>query len=151
MKKVYNKHIGAYGILIRNGKVALIAKSRGGYIGKLDFPGGGVEHNETPEEGLCREVMEEAGLKVIKYKLLDATARNLIWQMTEDTIEDLHHFGILYVIKAKGKLKKDPDGIDSNGARWYKISELDKDEVTPFVLYGLEKLGYKLYKKSNIV
>ena len=151
MKKVYNKHVGAYGILIRKGKVALITKSRGGYLGKLDFPGGGVEHNETPQEGLCREVMEEAGLEVTNYQLLDATARNLVWQMTEDTIEDLHHFGILYVIKGKGKLKKEADGIDSNGTKWYKISELSEDEVTPFVLYGLEKLGYKMKKKSNIV
>ena len=90
--------------------------------------------------------MEESGLKVTKYELLDAVARNLIWQMTEDTIENLHHFGILYVIKAKGTLKKDPDGIDSNGAKWYKIEKLHEDEVTPFVLYGLNKLGYKLVK-----
>ena len=48
------------------------------------------------------------------------------------------------LFKAKGILKKDPDGIDSNGAKWYKIEKLHKDEVTPFVLYGLEKLGYKL-------
>lgn len=144
MKKVYNKHVGAYGILIRRGKVALITKSRGGYLGKLDFPGGGVEHSETPQEGLCREVMEEAGLQVTSYKLLDVTARNLIWQMKEDTIENLHHFGLLFLIEAKGTLKKDPDGIDSNGAKWYKIEKLHKDEVTPFVAYGLEKLGYKL-------
>ena len=39
----------------------------------------------------------------------------------------------------------DTDGIDSNGAKWYKINELHKKEVTPFVLYSLEKLGYKLH------
>ena len=144
MKKVYNKHVGAYGIIIHNGKVVLITKSRGGYLGKLDFPGGGVEHTETPQEALRREVMEEAGLEITHYQLLDVTARNLVWQMKEDTIEDLHHFGLLFVVGAKGKLKREADGIDSNGARWYKIEKLHKDEVTPFVLYGLEKLGYKL-------
>lgn len=145
MKKVYGKHIGAYGIIIRNEKIALIKKARGGYLGKLDLPGGGIEHNETPLEALYREVMEEAGLEVIKYQLLDATSTNILWQMDNDTWEDLHHFGILYVIKVKGKLKTESDGIDSNGAKWYKINELHKKEVTPFVLYSLEKLGYKLH------
>ena len=144
MKKVYGKHIGSYGLIIRNSKIALIKKARGGYLGKLDLPGGGIEHQETPREALCREIMEEAGLLVTSYQLLDATSTNITWQMTKNTIEDLHHFGILYSVKTKGKLKMDPDGLDSNGAKWYKISELHKDEVTPFVFYGLSILGYKL-------
>ncbi len=144
MEKVKNKHIGAYGFIIRDGKIALISKAIGGYKGKLDLPGGGIEHTETPEEALCRELMEEAGVEVIKYQLLDAVATNITWQMTDDIVEDLHHFGILYVVEVKGTLKDTPDGIDSNGAKWYKISELKKDEITPFTLFGLEKLGYKI-------
>ena len=145
MKEVYSKHIGAYGIFIRNGKIALILKARGGYKGKLDLPGGGIEHDETPTEALSREVMEEAGLSVISYQLFDVITNNLTWNMTKDIIENLHHFGVLYIIKAKGKLKKAPDGIDSNGCKWYKISELHKNELTPFVSYSLEKLGYKIH------
>ena len=45
MKTVVKTHIGAYGILIRDGKTALIKKARGGYKGKYDLPGGGIEHN----------------------------------------------------------------------------------------------------------
>ena len=48
MKTVVKTHIGAYGILIRDGKIALIKKARGGYKGKYDLPGGGIEHTETP-------------------------------------------------------------------------------------------------------
>ena len=144
MEKVCNKHIGAYGIIIKNGKIALIKKARGGYLGQLDLPGGGIEHYETPVEALFREVNEEAGLLVTDYQLLDVVSNNLVWQMTKDIIEDLHHFGILYVIKTKGTLKRIPDGIDSCGCKWYKINELHKDKVTPFVLLSLEKLGYKL-------
>ena len=147
MKEVYNTHIGAYGILIKDNSIALISKARGGYLGKLDLPGGGIKHYETSEEALCREVMEEAELKVVNYQLLDVVTYNLTWQMTKDTIEHLHHFGILYTIQTTGNLKKDPDGIDSNGSNWYKIDELYEDEVTPFVLYSLKKLGYKLHKK----
>ena len=37
-----------------------------------DFPGGGREGDETPEETLLREVMEEVGLRL--------TSDNLIWR-----------------------------------------------------------------------
>ncbi len=144
MKKEINKHIGAYGLIIRDGKIALIKKARGGYLGKLDLPGGGIEHTESPEEALVLEINEEAGLKVIDYELIDVVTNNIIWQMKEDTIEDLHHFGVLYKVNAEGILKEVPDGLDSNGCNWYEINKLNKEEVTPFVIYGLEQLGYKL-------
>ena len=59
MRKVKNKHIGAYGILISRGKIALINKACGGYRGKLDLPGGGIEHTETPEKALCDTLIHE--------------------------------------------------------------------------------------------
>lgn len=144
MKIVKNKHIGAYGIIINDEKIVLIKKARGGYTGKLDLPGGGIEHTELPSEALQRELMEEAGVTVLEYKLLDVTSTNIKWKMQENLIEDLHHFGILYLVKATGHLKEEPDGIDSNGAAWYEIANLKKDELTPFVIYSLEKLGYEL-------
>ena len=56
MKEVKGKHIGSYGLIIKNDQVALIKKARGGYTGLLDLPGGGIEHNETPVEALHREL-----------------------------------------------------------------------------------------------
>ena len=90
-------------------------------------------------------IMKEwKGWQEILFKKGDVITNNIVWQMKKDTIEDLHHFGILFKIKATGKIKKTPDGIDSNGCNWYEINRLHKEEVTPFVSYGLEKLGYKL-------
>ena len=37
------KHLGAYGLIVKDGKIALIRKSRGAYTGKLDVPGGTIE------------------------------------------------------------------------------------------------------------
>lgn len=45
--EVKKTHIGAYGIIIRNDKIALVRKARGGYKGKLDLPGGGIEFAEN--------------------------------------------------------------------------------------------------------
>ncbi len=145
MEEVRSTHVGAYGFIIKDDSVALIKKARGGYKGKLDIPGGGIEHDETPSEALKRELMEEAGVTVLKYELIDAVSRTFKWQMEEDLIEDLHHIGILYKVEIlEEKVKEEADGIDSNGCEFYKISELDSSQLTPFAIDGLTKLGYKL-------
>lgn len=145
MKKIIkNKHIGAYGIIIENEKIALIKKARGGYKGKLDLPGGGIEHIESPIEALHRELMEEAGVIVQEENLLDVFSNNIVWKTSDDISEDLHHLGVIYQVKVIGELKQDPDGIDSLGANWYAIKELNYDELTPFARMSLEKLGYNL-------
>ena len=147
MKKVVkNRHIGSYGVIIENEKIVLIRKARGGYKGKLDLPGGGIEHNENPIEALHRELMEEAGVRVQDEKLIDVFSNNIVWEESEELYEDLHHLGIVYRVKATGNLKKEPDGIDSLGSNWYEISELSPSEITPFVRMSLEKLGYQFKK-----
>ena len=141
---VKSTHIGAYGVIISSDKIALIRKARGGYKGKLDLPGGGIEHTETPSEALVREIMEEVGVNVEGYSLLDVTSTNITWEMEPSLFEDLHHIGILYQVNIDNlNLKKDADGIDSDGADWYKIEDLSRDMLSPFTIYSLEKLGYK--------
>lgn len=143
--EVKSTHVGAYGIIIDDNKVALIRKARGGYKGKLDLPGGGIEHTENPDEALKREIMEEAGVLVDGYSLLDVVSVNIKWQMEPEFWEDLHHIGILYKVKVNNiNLKQVADGLDSDGAAWYIIDELSHEELSPFTIYGLEKLGYKL-------
>lgn len=144
MKEIKKTHIGAYAIIIKNNQIALIKKARGGYKGKFDLPGGGIEHDETPLQGLYRECNEEIGRQVKKATLLDATSVTFKWQMTEELIEDLHHIGILYQVELDNdKLKAEADGLDSLGAEWKSINTLTKEELSPFAWYALEKLGYK--------
>lgn len=143
--EVKGTHVGVYGIIIHDKKIALIKKARGGYKGKLDLPGGGMEHTETPEETLKRELMEEAGVLVKEYSLMDVTSATFKWQMEPDLWEYLHHIGILYQVSVEDlKLKSDADGLDSEGADWYNISDLSKNQLSLFTIYALEKLGYKL-------
>lgn len=51
----------ARGIILRNGKVAMVHSLKYDYY---KFPGGGIEPGETPVAALCREVAEESGLRV---------------------------------------------------------------------------------------
>ncbi len=143
METIVKTHIGAYGIIVQGDKIALVRKARGGYKGKLDLPGGGIEHTELPSETLRREIMEEAGIPITSYELFDVTATNIKWEMEKDLWEDLHHIGILYKVETNElSLKAESDGLDSDGANWYSIVDLSKDELSPFAKYVLEKMKY---------
>ena len=145
METIVKTHVGAYGIMIKDNKIALVRKARGGYKGKLDLPGRGIEHTEQPFESLKREIREEAGIGITNYKLLDVVATNIKWEMEPDLWEDLHHIGILYTVETnESSLKSDADGLDSDGANWYNLNELNKTELSPFTIMALEKLGYTL-------
>lgn len=98
MDTIVKTHVGAYGVIVKDDKITLVKKARGGYKGKLDLPGGGIEHTELPEEALKREIMEEAGINITNYKLLDVVATNIKWEMEPNLWEDLHHIGILYTV-----------------------------------------------------
>ena len=138
--------IGAYGLIIRENKIALIKKARGGYKGLLDIPGGGIEHGESPEETLIREIKEEAGADVLNYELLDVKSNRIVWH-DEIFNEDLHQIGILYKVELKDyNLKESGDGLDSDGCSFYDIDKLSKNDITPFTLDGLQLLGFKVSK-----
>ena len=140
MKIVKGKHIGVYGVIENDNKIVLIKKARGGYLGKLDLPGGGMEYAEEAFETLKRELREEVGVVVKKGTLLDVKTNTIKWQMETDTIEDLYHIGILYKIDDfSGDIKTTPDGIDSLGANWYEINKLDLENLTPFAKFVISK------------
>ena len=58
----YKPRTGAYGILLRDGRLAC---AQIGYTKfTYDLPGGGVDPGETPDQALRREFLEETGLEV---------------------------------------------------------------------------------------
>ena len=136
METIKSKHVGCYGIVYNdNGEVLLIKKARGAYKGKLDLPGGGIDYGENAEETLKREFIEEVGLKISKYKLRQIVTNYVVWKIDEMHSEDLQHIAIIYDVKIKKsdykKIKKDADGLDSLGANWYKIDDLQIHALSP--------------------
>lgn len=143
------KQLGAYGLVLKDGKILLIKKFSGPYDGKLDLPGGTIEFCERPEDALKRELMEEVGIEVVDYKLYDADSVSFKWQFKEDVLVKVHHTGIFFKVNDfKNEIKKtvevDEINDDSLGADFYKIDELSKDKLSAIALLELEKLGYNI-------
>lgn len=143
MKRRETRHLGAYGLIINDGKIALVLKSRGAYTGKLDLPGGSFEHGERPEETLIREIKEELNVDVKEFSLFDAESVKVDWTMENEPV-NMHHIGIFYLVTLKdNNLKTDADGHDSLGAKWYDIKSLKEEEVSPLTWMELNKLKKK--------
>ena len=134
------RHLGAYCLIVQDGKMALIRKSRGAYKGKLDVPGGTIEHGERPEVTLVREIKEELDANVKEFKLFDAESVIVDWNYDGEDL-NMHHLGIFYIVTLENDtLKSDGDGLDSLGANWYPIDELKKEDVSPLVWIEINKM-----------
>ena len=58
--------------VIRNGnRIFATQRGYGPYKDKWEFPGGKIENDETPEEALKREILEELDVKISVEKLID--------------------------------------------------------------------------------
>lgn len=124
-------HIGVYGLIVRGGRALLIRKGRGPYAGRFDIPGGKAEFGETLEETLQREVFEETGLRCTCMQLVDAVTNTIKWTRPDGEIEDLHHIGVIYVVRVEDEhIKVECDGQDSMGAEWVDILTVHASKFT---------------------
>ncbi|KAB7663017.1 NUDIX hydrolase [Bacillus sp. B1-b2] len=56
----YIRRTAAYGLFFQSGKLAVVQTSDGNYF----LPGGGIEQNETQQECIIREAVEEMGMEI---------------------------------------------------------------------------------------
>ncbi len=62
------------GIIEKDGKILIAKRKTGKCIGaKWEFPGGKLEENETLEECLARELMEELNIQVKVHEYVDSS------------------------------------------------------------------------------
>ena len=106
--------------IIKDKKVFVCKRPKGKYMGGFyEFPGGKIEPNETHEEALKREILEELNTKVNVEKCLLTINHNYpIYNVT------LH----LYECKIiEGNLEL----LEHSDATWCGVSEFDKLEFVP--------------------
>lgn len=133
-----HSHFGVYAAIRRQGTLLVIKKARGPYTGMYDLPGGSPEQNETPEQTLVREVLEETGCTVTSFTSLGPVEAHFHYQ-AENQPGHLHHKGILFSAVIEGKPTTDADGHDSNGCLWLPVETLTEQNATPFIHQALSK------------
>lgn len=62
-----------------NGKLMLVTRGIEPDYGKLDMPGGFVDHSESVEDALRRELFEELGMKVKSMKYISSAPNEYIF------------------------------------------------------------------------
>ncbi|MBC7805810.1 MAG: NUDIX domain-containing protein [Akkermansiaceae bacterium] len=139
-----HRHLGVYGVCILDERVLLIRKARGPYTGLLDLPGGGIEFAEEPEMALQREFREETGLTISNPSIRQAASKLVRHEAEDGVEEELHHVGLIYDVSVSRGSKdtlpepdRFPDGQDSLGASWVRLSDVDEIALTPFARLAL--------------
>ena len=131
-KKIY---LGVYGVYQQDDKVLVIKKARGPYKGKYDLPGGGLNFDETIDQCLDREVIEETNAQVLNKVLIGVNEYQCQYIKEDGVLKDFHHLGIYYKVDLLIKdLKTTADGEDSNGAIFVPLAALDESNTSPIAL-----------------
>lgn len=126
-------HLGIYGLLVHDGKMLMIKKSRGPYTGKLDLPGGKLEHGEILEQALARELREETGVSVKQSKLISNMTTTVTFEDDGQRIE-MYHVGLIYKITDYNidNLITEMNIEDSLGAQWVDTETVSVHNLSPF-------------------
>lgn len=89
-----------------------------------DFPGGKLEPNEDPFDGITREVKEETGLDVKPLEILDVYEFDL-----DNKGENTHRFTIYSTEIISGEVKKSKEHLKQ---KWATKDEILKLKIEPY-------------------
>jgi 8-oxo-dGTP diphosphatase len=124
------QRIAAYGVCRDGDGRLLLARASPSLTlrGRWFLPGGGVQHGESPEESLVREIEEESGLAVELGPFLDVIS-------DVRTLPDgcsLHTVRLVYEVESwRGELRPEHDGT-TDAVAWFTPDEVRQ---LPLALY----------------
>jgi 8-oxo-dGTP diphosphatase len=129
--------------LIRRGDRILLARlsTHAVETGRWTLPGGGVEHGESPETALVREVDEEAGVTVTVGALVGVHDLRLTGNAPDGRLEDFHAVNIVYEaeVSSDGQPKvREVDGT-TDAVEWIPVGDIASGvaPVTDLVRFAL--------------
>ncbi len=106
-----------------NRKLMMVTRAVEPHYGKLDLPGGFIDHNETVEDAVSRELFEELGMKVKTMKYLGSAPNEYIFSGFSVFTIDL---AFEVIPESVENLKPMDDILEF---RFYDESEFDYDDI----------------------
>ena len=128
----YDTRLAAYAVILDDLGQVLLALWNEPTEPLWTLPGGGVELDETVEEGVVREVREETGYDVELTGLLGVQT-HVIGVRAIETDRPLKAVRVLFAARVVGgELRKELDGT-TDEARWFPLSDLSSLPRVPWI------------------
>jgi ADP-ribose pyrophosphatase YjhB (NUDIX family) len=129
--------------LVRRGDRVLLARlsSYAVETGSWTLPGGGVDHGESPERALVREVEEETGLRATVGALLGVNDKHITGNAPDGRFEDFHAVNLVYAAEVADDAEPRVVEVDgtTDAVAWLPIADIEAGlvPVTDIVRYAL--------------
>ncbi|RLC38481.1 hypothetical protein DRH27_02170 [Candidatus Falkowbacteria bacterium] len=127
-----HKSVGA---IIKNDKNEILMIERMKYPFGWACPAGHIEKDETPEQALKREILEETGLKVNNYKLL--FHEFLSWNTCSRGVKG-HDWYLYEILDWEGKIKRSKS--EAKQIKWIAVNDFNKLKFEEAYSYWFKKL-----------
>lgn len=125
---------GVGAVIVEDGRLLLICRGRGAYLGHWAVPGGRQRRGETMREAVVREVREETGLTV--------EVGDLLWagDIMDDDQPPAYHYTVVdfAATPTGGRLEA---GDDAAEVRWVPTGDVRSMSLTPTMIDLLDRLG----------
>ena len=121
-------------IIQNEDKTLFLRRSQGrpGIVGKYELPGGTLDENEQPDDGMRRHLRNDLGIDNQELELRDAMS------MTNREEGDIQHVFIVYSVKGVDPSNSIKPGRSYDKYEWIKTSEIQQNEFRDSALYLLK-------------
>ena len=126
----------AIALIDGQGRVLLQKRRAGGRHGGLwEFPGGKVEHGESPESALIREIAEELAIVVVPADLFEEG------EAAEIPAPDSDEPALVLKLYRCARFRGEPRCLDAQAIGWFTPEEAAKLAVPPLDRPFIERLS----------
>ena len=143
-----NPKVTVTAIIIKDNKLLLLKRNKDPFKGKWDLPGGFLNQNEQPSDGLKRELKEELNIEVTSLNFINTFPGNYTWK--ERTVPVSDHF---YLTDIQGDIKLDDENSESQFVNLKDISieDIAFENSKEMIKYLQKDFAFDLNRVKELV